>query len=103
MIRVRDKRLFVGSRDCSRLAEAMDWQTAAVARTLTAGGVEPLPPIVPVLCFVRGEWPLLWPPSEFRGVRLEGTRSIRKLLTANAGLDDGTLERIHAVLAERLR
>jgi len=35
-----------------------------------------------VLCFVDGDWPLFRPPSSFRGVRLEGSRSIRSLLTA---------------------
>ena len=32
-------------------------------------------------CFLRVEWPLLRPPKEFRGVRLESHRSIKRLVT----------------------
>ncbi len=38
--------------------------------------IVPLPPIVPVLCFVDGEWPLLFPPDILRGVRLDTAKSI---------------------------
>jgi hypothetical protein len=58
-----------------------------------------MPPITPVLCFVDGEWPLLTPPRSFAGVRLEGTRSIRKLITANPLADDATVSRLARVLA----
>jgi hypothetical protein len=104
LIRVRDvgglfktdERLFVGRRDCSKLAENMGWQMEAVARALRA--VEPLPPITPVLCFVKGEWPLLRPPSSYRGVRLESERSIRKLVTRSQILDDAGIEGLARVL-----
>ncbi len=59
----RDERLFVGRRDCSALAAAMAWQFPAVAAALSDAGLEPLPPIMPVLCFVDGEWPHLSPPT----------------------------------------
>jgi hypothetical protein len=58
-----------------------------------------MPPITPVLCFVDGEWPLLTPPRSFAGVRLEGTRSIRKLIAANPLADDATVGRLARVLA----
>jgi hypothetical protein len=47
---------------------------------------------------VRGEWPLLRPPSSFRGVRLESERSIRKLVVGSQILDSGMIE----LLAHRL-
>ena len=93
-----DKHLFVGRRDCSHLAENMRWQMDAVLGALSAQPGTP-PPVTPVLCFVDGDWPLLWPPSEFKGVRLEGIRSIKKLLGSAPTLDAGAIDRIHRVLA----
>jgi len=93
-----NKRLFVGRRDCSKLAENMRWQVDAVLGALAAQPGTP-PPVTPVLCFVDGDWPLLWPPTEFEGVRLEGTRSIKKLVSSTPVLDAGAIGRIHHVLA----
>ena len=67
LIRVRDvggllkvdERLFVGRRDCSTLADNMGRQVEAVERVLRSVPAKPLPPVIPVLCSVRGEWPLL--------------------------------------------
>jgi hypothetical protein len=97
-----DKCLFVGRRDCSRLAENMGWQVEAVERALQSVPVEPLPPITPVLCFVDGEWPLLRPPDSFRGVRLESERSIRKLVKGRQVLEQTTIEWLTRLLAEAL-
>lgn len=94
-----DKRLFVGSRDCSHLAQNMGWQAEAVVQAIAAARLEPPPPVIPVLCFVDGEWPLLWPPEEFQGVRLEGKKSIKKLVTASQILDSNAIRRAHNVLA----
>jgi len=94
-----DKRLYVGHRDCSELAANMAWQVDAVQLALTAAALATSPPVIPVLCFVDGEWPLLWPPTDFRGVRLEGKRSIKKLITAAQILDPQTVDRIHHTLA----
>jgi hypothetical protein len=98
----RDERLYVGHRDCSRLAESMSWQVDAVARVLAAAKFEPVPPITPVLCFVRGEWPLLFPPEVYRGVRLEGTRSIKKLIARERVLDDAAIDSLTRILAGAL-
>lgn len=110
LIRVRDvgglfrtdNRLYVGSRDCSKLADNLGWQVEAVVAALGNGGVDPLPPITPVLCFVDGEWPLLRPPDSFRGVRLESERSIRKVLTASATLKEVRIKGLARVLATAL-
>lgn len=97
----RDERLYVGRRDCSRLAENMAWQVEAVERALAS--VEPTPPpVTPVLCFVRGEWPLLFPPDWYRGVRLEGTRSIKKLVLGDQLLDAPAISRVSGALSTRL-
>jgi hypothetical protein len=97
-----DLRLFVGRRDCSRLAENMDWQCKAVTRVLEAIGLETIPPVIGVLCFVDGEWPLLMPPETFKSVRLEGTRSIRELIDSKRSLDPAAIARIAESIAAAL-
>ncbi len=95
-----DERLYVGRRDCSKLADDMGWQVQAVDRALRVIPVEPSPPITPVLGFVDGDWPVLRPPSSFRGVRLESERSIRKLVTSGQVLEQAEVERLTRLLAE---
>jgi hypothetical protein len=95
----RDDRLYVGRRDCSRLADNMVWQVDAVRRFLTSAG----PPfadvrVEPVLCFVDGEWSLTTPQS-YRGVRLEGLRSIKKLVIQSQLVDAQQIGRISQLLA----
>ena len=96
-----DERLHVGRRDCSPLADNLGWQVAAVENALRAAGVEPMPPITPVLCFIDGDWPLIAPPDVFRGVRLEGPRSLRKRLAGNT-LDETALALLARILAAAL-
>jgi hypothetical protein len=76
-----DHRLYVGRRDCSALADGLAWQVEAVTAALVAGGVDPLPAIAPVLCFIDGDWPPFFPPDSFRGVLLEGPKGVRKLVS----------------------
>jgi hypothetical protein len=97
-----DYRLFVGHRDCSRLAEGLAWQVEAVTAALGAAGIDPLPPITPVLCFIDGDWPLFGAPDEFGGVRLEGPKSLRRIATATAALDAGEIDRLARVLVAGL-
>jgi hypothetical protein len=54
------------------------------------------------LCFIDGEWPLLFPPEEYKGVRLEGKRSIKKLLADVPVLEADFIARIHHALAVAL-
>ncbi len=97
-----DHRLYVGRRDCSALAEGLGWQVDAVTAALAAAAVDPLPPVTPVLCFVDGEWPLLFPPDSYAGVRLEGTGSIRKLFAAREVIDAASIERLTRALGAAL-
>lgn len=93
---------YVGSRDCSALATGLGWQVEAVATALSTAGFDPLPPVTPVLCFVDGEWPLFSPPDVYAGVRLEGIKSIRKLLVAVGPLDQPSIDRLAGLLAAAL-
>ena len=97
-----DHRLYVGGRDKSQLARDMAWQVEAVESALRAVGVDPMPPITPVLCFVDGDWPLISPPDEFEGVRLESERSITKLVLRSHELHAAVIERLTAILAAAL-
>ena len=76
-----DFRLTVAGRDCSAMADKMGWQVDAVRSAFEAQGLDPMPPITPVLCFLNVEWPLLGAPESFRGVRSESRRSIKRLMT----------------------
>jgi hypothetical protein len=97
-----DDRLYVGSHDCSELAENMGWQVAAVQAAIFASGIDPAPSVTPVLCFVDGEWPLFGSPASYKGVRLEGKRSIKKLVSAAGSLDAAGVDRVVRVLATAL-
>ena len=94
-----DRRLFVGRRDCSHLANQMRWQVDAVRAVL---GSRQDVSIIPVLCFVDAEWPLFGAPDEFEGVRTEGPRSLRKLVTREGTLTADDVVEVAVVLAEAL-
>ena len=94
-----DKRLYVGRRDCTKLADAMGWQVTAVQGALQTAWSAALPPITPVLCFVDARWPIFRPPDSYGGVRLESERSIRRLLMAQELLDGSSIEALARILA----
>lgn len=96
----RDERLYVGSRDCSDLASNMSWQMSAVRDALSSAKVDLAPmSITAVLCFVDGEWPLLLPPESYKGVRLEGTRSIKKLVSAPRVLNRDQIQQLAGIIS----
>jgi len=97
-----DYRLTIGGRDCSAMADKMGWQVDAVRIALAGRNVDPMPPIIPVLCFLEVEWPLLRAPDSFRGVRLESHHSIKRLLTTPTVLDEPRRDALLAVVAEGL-
>lgn len=97
-----DLRLTVGGRDRSQLAENMEWQVKAVIRVLTDAGVDPLPQVTSVLCFVDGHWPLFRQPKSFNGVVLESERSIVRRLSATSELEEQDVDRVAGVLASAL-
>lgn len=92
-----DLRLFVGGRDRSKLAHAMDWQVEALRAGM--GGREDVP-ITPVLCFIDAEWPLLGALDLFEGVRTDGPRSVRKLVTQPGPLTTEEVVEVAIVLSQ---
>lgn len=97
-----DYRLTVGRRDKSALARNLGWQVEAVRRALEAAGVEPLPPITPVLCFVEGDWPWLSAPDAFEDVLLESPESLGKRIAATNALDADEIDRLTGLLAHAM-
>lgn len=97
-----DWRLTVGGRNKSGLAENMGWQLKAVTNALVDAGVDPLPPVTAVLCFVDASFPILGRPKSFEGVRIESDRSIVKVLGEPVVLTSNAIERLSLQLAERL-
>jgi Nuclease-related domain. len=97
-----DHRLYVGGRDCSKLAHDMSWQVEAVEAALRTAGVDPKPAITPVLCFIDGTWPLLARPDAYAGVRLESERSLEQLVTKPGDLDIDQIDRLTTILAGAL-
>lgn len=93
-----DERLYVGRRDCSELAENMEWQVNAVRAALEASALPTMPRVTPVLCFVDGDWPLLFRRDSYRNVRLEGARSIIKLIARDPVLDVAAMHEIALLL-----
>jgi hypothetical protein len=75
----------------------MGWQVKAVRAVLAKQGA--VVAVTPVLCFVEGEWSHSTPDT-YRGVYLEGTRSIKKRVTKPMVLDEAQVERLARTLAE---
>ena len=94
----RDLRLFVGSRDCTRLAVAMAWQVAATEAALGEAEI----PVSPVLCFIDAEWPLLGGPRDFKGVLIESERSLKRRVARPGDLDLEEVRETAMVLAQAL-
>jgi hypothetical protein len=94
----RDLRLYVGHRDCTRLAEGMEWQMEATEAALGDAEV----PVFPVLCFIEAEWPLLGGPREFNGVLIESERSLKRRVAKPGRLDREDVRETAMVLSERL-
>jgi hypothetical protein len=61
-----------------------------------------MPPVIPVLCFLDADWPLFGAADEFRGVRLETHRSLKRLLASKAILDETRISELTTVLAAAL-
>jgi len=89
-----DHRLYVGTRDRSELARKMRRQVEIVTTVLSRAGVDPMPSITPVLCFVDGSWPIARPVHEFEGVRLENQRSIKQILLRSKAVDPGRIDEL---------
>ena len=74
----------------------------AVTRALLDAGVDPLPPISAVLCFVDASFPIFRRPKSFEGVRIESDKSIADALVTPVVLDATAIERLAQALSAAL-
>jgi hypothetical protein len=95
-------RLYVGGRDRSKLADQMGWQLTEVRAAIGASGMQPMPPVTPVLCFIGARWPRFRRIDEFEGVRVEDPPSLRKLIVEPVVLDEAGIEQVARTLAVAL-
>lgn len=92
-----DKRLYVG-RDCTKLIDGLDRQMAAVARALGPLFAQHGPSVTAALTFVDADWGW-FPPDSFRGVRIEGPKSIVKAIRAPGPLTEDQITELAFALA----
>jgi len=97
-----ERRLYVGSRDRTSEVDGLGWQVDAVIEALARAGIDPTPDVIPVLCFIDGEWPLLRAPNEFHGVRLESVRTLLKALSQPGPLELTEVDKVSRALARAL-
>jgi hypothetical protein len=93
-------RLVVGRRDCTKLAEAMPRQVAAVERALVR--LDPLPAIVPMLCFTDAEWGFFSKPFLIGGVWVGWPKAMATVVTRPGSLSPEQVNATVVVLAEQL-
>lgn len=71
--------LIVNGRDRTHLIDELDEQRRTVDAIVRSGGVSGIS-VVPVLCFVGGDWPLLRGPFQVRGALITPPRALRRRL-----------------------
>jgi hypothetical protein len=97
-----DWRLFVGSRDCSRLVtglavQALAVETAASDLTAAQGGS-----VTPVLCFVDADWTQSSDGFDIQGVKVVGPERMSELVREPGPLGPEASMALAAGLADRL-
>lgn len=102
LFRAQPQRLFVDGRDQTKLVEAMGWQVTAVRSVVEDLGGDVTIDVMPVLCFVDGEWDLFSGPYEIGGVYVTGPRDLVRYVTRPGGLDANERLVVGHHLASRL-
>lgn len=97
LFRPRTEKLFVGSRDCTKLVDGVLKQVDVVRSVLTEDV-----PVHPVLCFVEADWPLIGGAFETRGVSVLWPRKLYPVLADEGPLAVEPIGAIHRVLAAGL-
>ena len=98
LFRPRVERLLVGSRDCTKLVDAVLKQVDVVRELLAADL-----PVLGVLCFVGADWPLIGGTFTTRGVQALWPRKLYPQLQAGGPFTAETVAEMHRQLARALR
>ena len=97
ILRPRVEKVLVGSRDCTKLIDAMQRQLEVVR-----GVVGREVPLHGVLCFVEADWPLIGGAFTSRGVDVLWPRRLYPRLQATGSLLPDEVAAIHSLLAATL-
>jgi hypothetical protein len=96
----RTSHLIVGGRDQTKLVDGVLAQAEVVSAALVAAGHAAVP-VLPVLCFVDGDWPFM-PRLEVRGVPIIWPRQTAKLCCGDGPLNPASVETVADEIARRL-
>ncbi|MGZ4531305.1 MAG: nuclease-related domain-containing protein [Mycobacteriaceae bacterium] len=98
LFRARTERLFVGSRDCTKLAAGVHKQMSLVRAALAASGSHETP-LVGMLCFVDGDWPLIGGSFTIDGLHVLWPKAAAKQLIRPGALGEAQRRTLHRSLA----
>ena len=93
--------LRVGSRNETKLVTGVQGQVEVVRGVLEASGLGATP-VVGMLCFIDGDWPLFGGDFSVDGVEVLWPGKAEKRIVVDGSLDSAEVERIHRVLARAL-
>ncbi|KJK12975.1 NERD domain protein [Terrabacter sp. 28] len=97
LLRPREERLLVGSRDCTKLVDGVLKQVDVVRGLLDADV-----PVHGVLCFVEADWPLIGGAFTTRGVQALWPRRLYPQLEVEGPLAADVIAETHRMLARAL-
>jgi Nuclease-related domain len=100
LLRPRTSHLIIGGRDKTELVDGVLAQAEVVSGVLAAAG-HAAAPVLPVLCFVDGDWPFM-PRLAVQGVPIVWPRQTAKLCRGDGPLDPATVEAVADEIARRL-
>ena len=97
LLRRRTSHLIVGGRDKTELVDGVLAQAEVVSAALADAAI----PVLPVLCFVDGDWPFM-ARLEVQGVPIVWPRRTAKLCRGDGPLDPASVEAVAGEIARRL-
>jgi hypothetical protein len=100
LFRARTEQLFVGNRDCTKLVAGVHKQVSLVRAALGASGAHETP-LVGMLCFVDGDWPLIGGSFTIDGLHVLWPKAAAKQLTRPGPLGEAQRQAIQRSLAAK--
>jgi Nuclease-related domain len=98
LFRARTERLFVGSRDCTKLVVGLHKQMGLVLAALEASEADETP-LEGMLCFVEGDWPLIGGSFMIEGLHVLWPKAAAKQLVRPGSLGEAQRRTLHGCLA----
>ena len=93
-----DKRLYVGGRDRTKIAQGLGWQVDAVQRALNRTDV----PLHSALCFIEADWKLLAKPFQQNGAWVTWAKKLVEMIAQSGPLTPDDVTQISNRLASAL-